>query len=971
MAENIASTIDLGDAYTTRVGLRSFRRVAGAWAVRQDPAAPDSLASITNSTGALAKYAPALALSPKFTLLKAAPETVGALKISRELRRAEAAAIRTIKIDARPVLLDERSHLMMVPTGDIIVRLKHGANAVSVLGKEVSGQIDSSPDIREFVLARASRATEDLFQEVDQLNRNPEVEWAEPNFLSEVIRHSRPNDTLINKQWHLNNTGQGGGVAGADGKVFTAWDFTTGSTNIVIAIIDDGVQISHPDLSANIFTNRAERANRLDDDGNGFVDDLFGWNFVNNTTNVRPIDLNNADGYADFHGTAVAGVAAAVGNNNRSVAGVAYSSKILPVKVITGSSFLDNLTMARAIRYAAGLNAAGVPNWRGADILSMSLGFAQSIEVDTALRDAATNGRGGKGCPIFAATGNGASGWYQYSVTVTAAAHTFKWVYKKDTGLTAGEDSVWLDEVAFPGISTPERFEGVAFPPAGWQTVAGTVPWTTDISPDHAFGTGVKSARSGIIGNSQSTGLQTTKTTTAGSFSFWMWVSSELDFDILTFSIDGVAKYTESGDPVVESMVGYPAGSTNCIAVGASTDFDFRSDYSQYASSNNWNGVDFLAPSDGGASGIATTDLAGTAGYNKTAGTAGDSTPSSGAATFGGTSSATPFAAGVGALVLSVNTNLTGAQLRAILRNSCDKVGAVAYTNGYNYYYGSGRLNAYAAVRSQINFRPSISILPNQVIAEDTSLSLPFSVSDAETPPDSLTVTPTSSNQALLPDVSLAITGTGTNRALLVTPVPNGNGTATINIAVSDGVLITNTSFVLTVSSVNDAPTLTVITNQSIHPGELLTLTVAANDIDIPSQALTFDLLPTVPPGASVNSTSGIFIWRPNAYQANSTNLIRLRVTDNGNPSLSATQTFSIAVAPLTPVRLGSLQMAAGQFRVSTPADSGITYTLQTSSSLTNWVNLLSTNAAGGSIQFITSVPDGTTNQFFRILVGP
>ena len=870
-AENFANSIDLGDGYATPRGRRSFRRLVGAWAVKQNPTDPAVLASITNATGVLKNYKRTIDLDPTITLLKGDSSTVGALKGSPKLIRAEAASLRAGQVAAQPVLLDSRSHLMVVPTGEIILRLKDGANAIKVLGAEAISQRTSTPGIREFLLTRSDRSTEDLFLEVEQLNRNPEVEWAELNFLSEVIKYSVPNDTLINTQWHLNNTGQGGGAAGADGKVFAAWDLTTGSTNIVIAIIDDGVQISHPDLVANIFTNRAELVNGLDDDANGFTNDFFGWNFANNSTNVGPIDLNDADGYADFHGTSVAGVAAAVGNNGRSVAGVAYSSKILPIKVITGSFFVSSTTMARAIRYAAGLDAVGNPNWRGADILSMSLGFNQSSTVDEALKDAATNGRGGKGCPIFVATGNGASGWYQYEVNVTAAPHTFKWVYKKDPSITAGEDAVWLDEVVFPGISTPERFEGSIFPPSGWQTVANTTPWIVDTSLSHAFGTGAKSARSGSIADSGSTGLQTTKTTAAGAFKFWMWVSSELDFDILTFTIDGVTEYSESGDPVVDSVVGYPAGNTNCIAVGASTDFDFRSDYSQYASSNDWNGVDFLAPSDGGASGIVTTDLAGTNGYNTNSATAGDSTPSSGPAAFGGTSSATPFAAGVGALVLSMNTNLTAAQVRLVLRSTCDQIGGVPYANGTNMFYGYGRLNANAAVRSQIN----------------------------------------------------------------------------------------------------TAPTLSTLTNQTIRPGEVLTLIASATDTNIPAQIVTFELLPNIPPGAAINSSSGNFTWRPNAYQADSTNTIRLRVSDNGAPSLSATQTFLVTVTKLVPIHLVSPQIVAGSFVVRSAADPGISYTLQTSSTLTNWVNVMTTNAVGAFVDFVTSVPPGATNQFFRVIVGP
>ncbi|MBC8002398.1 MAG: hypothetical protein H7X97_07395, partial [Opitutaceae bacterium] len=260
-AENIASSVDLGDAYSTRGGRRSFRRLAGAWAVKQNPTDPAALAVITNATGVLKNYARTIELSPTITLVKGDTATVRAMKGSPKLIRAEAAALRAAQIDVQPVLIDSRSRLMMVPTGEIIIRLKSGADAVKVLGDEVMAQIQASPGAREFILVRSNLQTEDLFLEVDQWMKDADVEWAEPNFLSEVIKHAVPNDTLINTQWHLNNTGQGGGAAGADGNVFAAWDFTTGSTNVVIAIIDYGVQISHPDLAANIFTNRAEIAN--------------------------------------------------------------------------------------------------------------------------------------------------------------------------------------------------------------------------------------------------------------------------------------------------------------------------------------------------------------------------------------------------------------------------------------------------------------------------------------------------------------------------------------------------------------------------------------------------------------------------------------------------------------------------------------------------------------------------------------
>ena len=123
-----------------------------------------------------------------------------------------------------------------------------------------------------------------------------------------------PNDPRFGDLWGLHNTGQAGGTADADIDASEAWDITTGSSGVVVGIIDTGIEYTHEDLAANIWTNTGEvPGNGLDDDGNGYVDDVYGIDAYNGDSD--PMDDNN-------HGTHVAGTIGAVGNNGVGVAGV-------------------------------------------------------------------------------------------------------------------------------------------------------------------------------------------------------------------------------------------------------------------------------------------------------------------------------------------------------------------------------------------------------------------------------------------------------------------------------------------------------------------------------------------------------------------------------------------------------------------------------------------------------------------------
>ena len=203
-----------------------------------------------------------------------------------------------------------------------------------------------------------------------------------------------------------------------------AWDITTGRPDVIIAVIDTGVDLDHPDLAANIWVNPGEvPQNGLDDDGNGFVDDVNGWDFCGTSffqdfgpfigvvctgqDNDPNPDLgdgvdNNQNGLADENtgrGTGVAGVAAAVGNNGFGVAGAAWSVTIMPLKIFAEEGSADTASVINAINYAAA---------NGADIINLSLGFSanEACPVISPLEEAAIAAAISGGAVVVAAGGN-------------------------------------------------------------------------------------------------------------------------------------------------------------------------------------------------------------------------------------------------------------------------------------------------------------------------------------------------------------------------------------------------------------------------------------------------------------------------------------------------------------------------------------------------------------------------------------
>jgi len=203
----------------------------------------------------------------------------------------------------------------------------------------------------------------DVNQVVSQLKKDPNVLYAQPNYIYYPTA-TTVNDPDFGKLWGLDNIGQtingSVGVTDKDIDAPEAWDITMGSSTVVVAVIDEGVDINHPDIAGNIWINSDEiAANGIDDDGNGKIDDVNGWDFYNNDNTVfDPEDV-------DQHGTHVAGTIAAVANNAAGIAGVAPNVKIMPLKWLGPDGGTTSDAIA-AIQYAKD-NRARISNnsWVG------------------------------------------------------------------------------------------------------------------------------------------------------------------------------------------------------------------------------------------------------------------------------------------------------------------------------------------------------------------------------------------------------------------------------------------------------------------------------------------------------------------------------------------------------------------------------------------------------------------------------
>lgn len=337
-----------------------------------------------------------------------------------------------------------------LPNAEVIITDEFIVKFKPSVSKE---EIDTFNELHDVEIVRKERWTDRYtlkvkntanFNTIKMANiyyEDPITVFATPNFISKLEPFSTiPDDTYFTNQWHLHNTGQNppAGTEDADIDAPEGWDINIGNSDVIIAIIDEGVDVTHEDLVDNII------------DGYDFVDD----------------DANPSPWGDDAHGTACAGLAAGKTNNNKGIAGVSWNCKIMPIRMASGefgSYWTTDEWAANAIEWAAD---------NGADVLSNSWGGGpDSDTIHDAIQEAKENGRDGKGCVVVFASGNSGGGVSypaKYSEVIAVGAtdkDDIKWSYS-----CYGNE---LDVVA----------------PSGNVNLQGNI-WTTDITGSAGYNYG-------------------------------------------------------------------------------------------------------------------------------------------------------------------------------------------------------------------------------------------------------------------------------------------------------------------------------------------------------------------------------------------------------------------------------------------------------------------------------------------------
>ncbi|MEI8312635.1 MAG: S8 family serine peptidase, partial [Verrucomicrobiota bacterium] len=261
-------------------------------------------------------------------------------------------------------------------------------------------------NVRVLEVSKASEA-----RVIAALSKNPNFEFAEPDYIAQVIL--TPNDPYYASQWHLPKVGAP-----------AAWDVTTGKSTVAVAVVDTGVDSTHPDLMGRV---------------------LPGYDFVNADSNAS--DDNG-------HGTAVAGTAAAAGNNGVGVAGVAWAVSILPVKVMAADGTGATSTIANGINYSAD---------RGARVINLSMGStSSSLTLQKAVSYAYT-----KGAVLIAAAGNNGNSTPFYPAAYTQVVAV--------SALNSSDAlPVWSNYGSYVDISAPGEAITTTWPGGSYMTMSGT-----------------------------------------------------------------------------------------------------------------------------------------------------------------------------------------------------------------------------------------------------------------------------------------------------------------------------------------------------------------------------------------------------------------------------------------------------------------------------------------------------------------
>ena len=281
--------------------------------------------------------------------------------------------------------------------------------------------------------------------------------------------------------------------------------------------------------------------------------------------------------------------------------------------------------------------------------------------------------------------------------------------------------------------------------------------------------------------------------------------------------------------------------------------------------------------------------------------------------------------------------------------------------------------NTFEVVVNEVNVAPVLPDIADQTLNEGTVLTVVNTATDADLPANPLTYQLLDPPDGASVDAAGVITWTpteaqGSNCYMLTVVVTDTNRPAVNQKAFS----VTN-RFTVTVTEVNEVPVLEAIADRQVNPGQTVAFTASATDPDLPANGLTFALV-SAPTGATLDAANGAFTWRPGVADADTTNQIRVRVADDGSPSRSATQAFTVVVVPLAEVRLTPVLAAADQFIFEMTGQAGPDYTVLVATNLAtpDWGAVLTTNLMSSPALLTNTFPAGSAAQrFYRVLIGP
>lgn len=284
-----------------------------------------------------------------------------------------ARSLTMLSFAALPFLTFAASDAGAAPSDEVVVLLRADSRSAAVpealgpslvaLGLEPAGVVAAPSARRGFAILRLRglRAGFDAAAAAATLRGSPGVLAAIPNHRLRLYP-TLPNDPMRPLQWHVESGDS------ADVELPSAWDTARGDTGTVIGIMDTGVDLGHPDLASKIWTNwiEASGAAGVDDDGNGWTDDVHGWDFGNDDADPNPEPTMDPIGLdIGFHGTFVAGIAAAATHNGAGISGASWNCRVMPLKVSNAAGEITSDAVAGAFAYATDFGIA---------VLNMSLG---------------------------------------------------------------------------------------------------------------------------------------------------------------------------------------------------------------------------------------------------------------------------------------------------------------------------------------------------------------------------------------------------------------------------------------------------------------------------------------------------------------------------------------------------------------------------------------------------------------------